>query len=62
MLGERAQASLEYLYLTAFVIGLAAVTALLVQDILAIQNQAKNKICTYRAFVLSKIVAEPVPC
>ena len=52
---RRSQTSLEYLYLTSFVIGLAAITALLVQDILAIQKQAQGRIEGYRERVLLKI-------
>ena len=53
---RRSQTSLEYLYLTAFVIGLAAITALLVQDVLSIQQQTKARIETYRNRVLNKIL------
>ena len=52
----RSQTSLEYLYLTSFVIGLAAITALLVQDILVVQDQAKAKIEEYRNRIIDKIV------
>jgi hypothetical protein len=51
---EKAQAALEYLYLTAFVIGLAAITALLVQDVLVVQNQAKAKIVNIREAIIDK--------
>lgn len=54
-LGQRAQASLEYLYLTAFVIGLAAVTALLVTDVLRIQGQAKDRVADVRDRLLAKL-------
>jgi multisubunit Na+/H+ antiporter MnhC subunit len=53
---ERGQTSLEYLYLTAFVIGLAAVTALLVTDVLQVQEQAKDKLVDYRDRVLNKVL------
>jgi multisubunit Na+/H+ antiporter MnhC subunit len=53
---ERGQTSLEYLYLTAFVIGLAAVTALLVTDVLQVQEQAKQKLVDYRDRVLNKVL------
>ncbi len=52
---EKAQTSLEYLYLTAFVIGLAAITAFLVTDVLAIQNQAKDRVGNIRAELIGKI-------
>lgn len=55
-LDEKSQTSLEYLYLTSFVIGLAAITALLVQDIIAIQEQAKEKITDYRERLLRRII------
>ena len=55
MLGEKSQASLEYLYLTAFVIGLVAVTAILLQDILRIQEQAKEKIMEYRDDFIGRV-------
>ncbi len=55
---ERGQTSLEYLYLTAFVIGLAAVTALLVTDVLQVQDQAREKLVDYRNRLLLKILAE----
>jgi len=53
---EKGQTSLEYLYLTAFVIGLAAVTALLVTDVLQVQEQAREKLIEYRNRVLLKLI------
>ncbi len=53
---DRGQTSLEYLYLTAFVIGLAAVTALLVTDVLQVQEQAREKLIYYRDRLLLKIL------
>lgn len=52
---QRAQTSLEYLYLTAFVIGLAAVTALLVNDVLSVQSQARNRIEVIRDKLINKL-------
>ena len=52
---QKAQTSLEYLYLTAFVIGLAAVTALLVTDVLHIQNQAKDRVALARDSLINKL-------
>ncbi len=53
---DRGQTSLEYLYLLAFVVGLAAVVALLVNDVLAIQQRAKGKIEMYRNHILGKLL------
>ncbi len=53
---DRGQTSLEYLYLLAFVVGLAAAVALLVNDLLAIQSRAKTKLDYYRAHILGKIL------
>ncbi len=52
---EKSQASLEYLYLTAFVIGLAAVVAILIQNMLTIKDQAQNKIINYRKQIIDKL-------
>ena len=54
---DHGQASLEYLYLLAFVVGLAMVAALMINDILAIQTRAKNKITMYRNHILGKITS-----
>ncbi len=53
--GQRAQTSLEYLYLTAFVIGLAAITAMLVTDVLHIQEQAKARVAEIRGRLIDKL-------
>ncbi len=53
---DRGQTSLEYLYLLAFVVGLAAVVALLVNDVLAIQQRAEGKIEYYRDHILGKLL------
>ena len=53
---DRGQTSLEYLYLLAFVVGLAAAVALLVNDLLAIQSRAKTKLEYYREHILGKIL------
>ena len=55
MLGDKAQVSLEYLYLTAFVIGLAAIAAILLQDILRIQGQARDDIAVYRDDLIGRV-------
>jgi len=55
MLGDKAQVSLEYLYLTAFVIGLAAISAILLQDILKIQGQARDEISVYRDDLIGRL-------
>ncbi|MFC2174663.1 hypothetical protein ACFLQ2_02225 [archaeon] len=52
---ERAQTSLEYLYLTAFVIGLAAVTAVLVTDVMHIQEQARDRVADVRDKLIGKL-------
>jgi len=52
---ERAQTSLEYLYLTAFVIGLAAVTAILVTDVMSIQGQAQERVAEARDKLIGKL-------
>ena len=52
---ERAQSSLEYLYLTAFVVGLAAITAILVTDVMAIQGQAKDRVAGIRDKIINKL-------
>lgn len=52
---QTAQTSLEYLYLTAFVIGLAAVTATLVTDVLHIQQQAKDRVAEIRDRLINKL-------
>jgi len=53
---RRAQTSLEYLYLTAFVVGLAAVTALLVTDVLHVQRQATDRVEEVRSKLITKLV------
>ena len=52
---QKAQTSLEYLYLTAFVIGLAAITAMLVTDVLHIENQAKSRVSDIRDRLINKL-------
>ena len=52
---ERAQTSLEYLYLTAFVIGLAAITAILVTDVMSIQGQAQERVAEARDKLIGKL-------
>ncbi|MCK4327975.1 MAG: hypothetical protein KAW41_05950 [Candidatus Diapherotrites archaeon] len=52
---ERAQTSLEYLYLTAFVIGLAAITAVLVTDVMNIQAQARDRVADIRDRLIGKL-------
>jgi len=52
---QKAQTSLEYLYLTAFVIGLAAITATLVTDVLHIQEQAKGRVAEIRDRLINKL-------
>ncbi len=54
---DRGQASLEYMYLLAFVVGLAAVVALMVNDVLAIQQRAQGKIDYYRQHILGKLLS-----
>ncbi len=46
---------MEYLYLTAFVIGLAAITAMLVTDVLHIQEQAKARVAEIRDRLIDKL-------
>lgn len=45
---EKSQSSLEYLYLTAFAVGIVAIVAILLNDVLAIQERAKNKVIAYK--------------
>lgn len=45
---EKAQTSLEYLYLTAFAVGTVAVIALLINDVLTIQERAASKVSNYK--------------
>ena len=52
---EKAQASLEYLYLTAFVVALAAVAALLLQSILEVQEEVRAILQDYRDKILLKL-------
>lgn len=52
---ERSQTSLEYLYLTAFVIGLAAVIAMLIQNMVTIKDTARDKIEVYRDDIIKKL-------
>jgi hypothetical protein len=52
---QRAQVSLEYLYLTAFAVGLAAVTAILVTDVLHIQDQARDRVADVRNRLINKL-------
>ncbi len=54
---DSGQSSLEYMYLLAFVVGLAAVVALVVNDVLAIQQRAQSKITYYRNHVLGSITS-----
>jgi len=56
--GQKAQTSLEYLYLTAFVIGLAAITAMLVTDVLHIQDQAKGRVAEIRDKLIDKLTQQ----
>ena len=53
---QKAQTSLEYLYLTAFVIGLAAITAILVTDVLHIQTQATDRVASIRDKLINKLI------
>ena len=53
---DRGQTSLEYLYLLAFVVGLAAVVALMINDVLAIQQRAQGKITYFRNHILGKLL------
>ena len=53
---QKSQATVEYLYLTAFVIAIAAIAALLLQDIMTIQDQTRRKIDQYRDEVINKLV------
>ena len=52
---QRSQSSLEYLYLTAFAVGIVAIVAILLNDVLAIQERAKNKIIAYKSEVFRMI-------
>ncbi|MCD6414078.1 MAG: hypothetical protein J7L23_00425 [Candidatus Diapherotrites archaeon] len=52
---EKSQSSLEYLYLTAFAVGIVAVVAILLNDILSIQERAKNKVIAYKEDVFRMI-------
>ena len=48
---------MEYLYLTAFAVGIVAIIALLMNDIIAIQQRSRSKIQAYRD-LLFRIITE----
>lgn len=54
---EKAQTSLEYLYLTAFSVGIIAIIAILLNDVMAIQERARSKVVNYKDQVF-RIVAK----
>ncbi len=45
---EKSQTSLEYLYLTEFAVGIVAIVAVLINDVMAIQKRAESKVMNYR--------------
>lgn len=45
---EKSQTSLEYLYLTAFAVGIVAVIAILINDVMAVQKRAESKVMNYK--------------
>ncbi|MCD4739722.1 hypothetical protein K8R43_00865 [archaeon] len=45
---EKAQTSLEYLYLTAFAVGVVAIIAILINDVMTIQARAESKVNNYK--------------
>lgn len=45
---EKSQTSLEYLYLTGFAVGIVAIVAVLVNDVMAIQQRAESKVMNYK--------------
>jgi nitrogen regulatory protein PII-like uncharacterized protein len=55
---EKAQTSLEYLYLTAFTVGIVTIVALLINDVIAIQDRAKNKVASYRTEIFRITLAD----